>query len=156
MGLSSFKMPTVAIPLPGGGSFDVRGLNTEDLGKLLTSNLESISKAAALYMKSKADVFASKNFTQFILVIAKDFPGLVREVIAIAADEPDATSVRLPIAVQMAALVGIGRLTVQDAGGLGNLSAVLGAAFQGEKGDSLRESLTTILSPTSTGESEKT
>ena len=61
------------------------------------------------------------------LRLAKDFPELGAEVISAGADEFDdeatAKARQLPIATQIMALNAIAKLSMEDAGGLGNLLA---------------------------------
>lgn len=128
--LSNYQAPRTEVPL-GNEMVALRGLNLDDFSLLLQNHLEPISKAAELYNQSKQDIFSSKNFQGFILGIAKDFPGLVAEVISIAADEPEAKDNKLGLGFQMSALSAIMKLTLEEAGGLGNLFASLAALGKG-------------------------
>ncbi len=141
--LKAYRTPTVDIALTEAHEIEgvvvpanvitVRGLDITDLGNLLSNNLSAISRAADLYSRSKNDIFAEANMQGFILLLAKDFPGLVSEVISIAADEPDAREVKLPFPLQLRLMTEISRLTLTEAGGLGNLFATLGGLMQGLK-----------------------
>jgi hypothetical protein len=153
--LKDFKVPTADIPLNKEISITVRGLGLDDLSCLVATHLDSISKAAELYNRSKEDIFATANMQGFILTLAKDFPGLVSEVISIAADEPDAKDVKLPFPIQLRALTEISRLTLEDAGGMGNLFATLGSLWKGARDGAGLSRLTETLSRNSTGESAK-
>lgn len=150
--MSKFKQITAEVPLPGDNPpINVRGLGLEDFSVLITDNLAMITEAAERWAAMKNDVYAKSNLQGFILVLARDFPQLVSEVISLAADEPELKGFRLPIGPQMAALTEIARLTLVDAGGLGNLFAVLGSALRGAGGDSLEESLKQAMSQSSIG-----
>jgi hypothetical protein len=150
--MSKFKQIRSEVPLPGDNpAIHVRGLGLEDFSVLITDHLAMVTEAAERYNAMKADIYAKQNLQGFILVLARDFPGLVMEVISLAADEPELKGFRLPIGPQLAAITEIARLTLVDAGGLGNLLAVLGSALRGAGGDSLEESLTQAMSQSSIG-----
>lgn len=150
--MSKFKTVRSEVPLPGENpAIHVRGLGLEDFSVLITDHLALITEAAERWAAMKKDVYAKANLQGFILVLARDFPQLVSEVISIAADEPELKGFRLPIGPQMAAITEIARLTLVDAGGLGNLLAVLGSALKGAGGDSLEESLKQAMSQSSIG-----
>ncbi len=131
--LAEYQTPRIEVPLDTSGTkiVSLRGLNLDDLADLLQGHLEPISKAVDLYQQSKQDIFTNKNFQGFILGILKDFPGLVTEVISIAADEPEAKKVKLPLGFQTAAIAAVMKLTLEEAGGLGNLFASLAALARG-------------------------
>lgn len=131
MALRDHVTPRHNIPLAGGNSVDVRGLNLDDFSALLGNHLESAAKIAELYAKHQNSIFSKKPFQDFILSIAKDFPGFVSEVISIAADEPDAKDVKLGVNLQLAVLNAVIKLTMEEAGGLGNLIAQIRAVGVG-------------------------
>ena len=128
--LSNYKTPTIDVPL-GDQVVPLRGLDLDDFSALLQTHLEPISKAAELYRASKRDVFSTANLQSFVLTVAKDFPGLVSEVISIAADEPEARRIKTNLGFQMSAIQAIVKLTLEEAGGLGNLVASLAALSKG-------------------------
>lgn len=130
--LSEYQTPRIDVPLDTSGTVvSVRGLNLDDLALLLQDHLEPISKAMEMYQRSKNDIFSNSNFQGFVLGILKDFPGLVSEVISIAADEPEARKVKLPLGFQTSAISAVMKLTLEEAGGLGNLFASLAALARG-------------------------
>lgn len=150
--MSKFKLVRSEVPLPGENpSIHVRGLGLEDFSVLITDHLALITEAAERWAAMRKDVYAKANLQGFILVLARDFPQLVSEVISLAADEPELKDFKLPIGPQLAALTEIARLTLVDAGGLGNLFAVLGSALRDAGGDSLVESLKQRMSQNSIG-----
>lgn len=126
MAWADYKTPTIEIP----GAGPVRGLGLDDIGQLIANNLDEMLEAADLYVASTRDVLATGNTVEFITMLVKKFPELATEVISIAADEPKVKSMKLGLGIQMAALSAITSLTVQDAGGLGNLSATLSPIFR--------------------------
>lgn len=131
MALKDHKTTRIEIPLSEGNSFDVRGLDIDDITHLLANYLPAISKAADLWKQHQESAFTNANLVNLCGVLATDFPGLAMEVISIAADEPDAKDVKIGLAPQMAALQAIFKLTVEDAGNVGNLFATVAAAAKG-------------------------
>lgn len=158
MGLLDFKHASTSIPLPPNkvmvddelveqeNSFVVRGLGLDDFGVLLTNHLMVITQAAEAYAAHKKNVTSTASLQGFVQILITDFPTLMSEVISVAADEPGAAKVRLPLAIQIAALTEIARLTLIDAGGLGNLLAMLGAALKGTVSDDHLASLKAMAS----------
>ncbi len=125
MPLAAHKTPRITVPLLDGNDVSVRGFNLDDLMGLVPNHFEDLSKVAALYAEHKESVFSQRAITSMILQIANSFPGLISEVISVAADEPDARDIKLSTGLQMSVLTAIVKLTVEEAGGLGNLFARL-------------------------------
>ena len=112
MALSNFTVPTTTIETAG-GSITVRGLAFDDLHQLIQrGHGEALTPLLAGDMHI-ADLIA-------------DAPALVADVIALAADEPDAapTIARLPISLQNRLLTDVYRLTLGDVD-MGNLWRLL-------------------------------
>jgi hypothetical protein len=65
--------------------------------------------------------------SQMVLALVLDAPAIAADIIAIAADQPDANKQArtLPFPVQVDALTRVGRLTFEAGGGLGNFLAAL-------------------------------
>lgn len=131
MALRDHVTPRIIVPLIGDNSVAIRGLNLDDFTFLLGEHLEAASKIAELYTQHKNSIFSTKPFQEFVLSIAKDFPGLVSEVISIAADEPDVKDIKLGLGLQLSVLNATIKLTMEEAGGLGNLIAHLRAVGAG-------------------------
>lgn len=127
MALRDHVTPRIIVPLLDDNTVAVRGLNLDDIMGLLPGHLDHLSKIAELYAQHKQSVFSGRALHDFIISIAKDFPSLVSEVISVAADEPDARDVKLSTGLQLSVLTAIFKLTIEDAGGLGNLFAQLRA-----------------------------
>lgn len=127
MPLAAHVTPRIVVPLLGGNDVAVRGLNLDDFAALMPSHFEAISKIAALYAEQKQAVFSSKAIGEFIIASANGFPHLISEVISMAADEPDARGVKLGTTLQISVLTAIVKLTIEEAGGLGNLFGQLRA-----------------------------
>jgi len=142
MGLRKHKTPTQKVPLLDDNVLVLRGLNLDDFTALLTTHLEPMSKAASLYSEHKKNSFSDTSFNNFVLTIAADFPGLVSEVISMCEVlspeeereiDPDEPLPILGVGFQLSALSTILTLTVQEAGGLGNLFAQLAHLGKGVK-----------------------
>ncbi len=125
--IEDFALPRVAVPLPGGKQFMVRGLCADDLALMVSLHLHEIVKALELYREQKGNIMASGSLAEFVMTFVRDFPAVATEVISAAADAhtDKAREVigKLPITVQLAALNEITKLTMEDAGGLKNLLA---------------------------------
>lgn len=131
--LKDFVIPRKRIELPGKAVngvkpfFEVRGLTLDDLTFLVQQHLDPIVRAVKMYQESREDILRTGNLQGFVLALARDFPALAAEVISAASDSLDDetrnVAAKLPISVQIVALTEITRLTVEDAGGLGNLLA---------------------------------
>lgn len=136
----------------------VRGLSLDDMSLLVVDNLDAMMEITTLYIRSQKDVAAVSNMTDMLILAAKTFPDFVMEVISIVTDTPELRKVRLPAGLQMRVLQAAFKLTVEDAGGMGNLSAILqnavrqAVAGRGEVSQKLKD----ILSPSSIGGAAKT
>jgi hypothetical protein len=111
--LSDIQFETQEIKYRG-SSFTVRGLGLDIVSRLLASSSRAQIDAAVsqLEIAYKADG-DSAALEGAVSKLAIELPELVAQVIAFAADEPDAAVVvaRLPLPVQLEALMAIGRLT---------------------------------------------
>lgn len=136
----------------------VRGLGLDDMTQLVVEHLDDMMEITTLYIQSMKDVSAVTNFTDLLTVAAKTFPDLVMEVISIVTDTPEMKDKRLGAALQMKVLSAAFKLTVEDAGGMGNLSAMLEKivrAALANRGE-VSQKLGAILSSSSIGDAEKT
>jgi len=157
MPLSAHVTPRIVVPLLDDNNVAVRGLNLDDFTALMPEHFDSITKIADLYSRHQTSVFSGKGLSEFLIASAKDFPNLLSEVISIAADEPDARNVKLGIALQISVLSAILKLTVEEAGGMGNLFAqlrVLGANVVAAQAE--LQNGKPLFSNNSTGGGEKT
>ena len=149
---TDYKIPTVMVPDGQGVQRPVRGLSLEDISELIVNHLDEMMEVTSLYVQTYKDVAAVTNMTDMIVVASKSFPKLVGEIVAMVTDTPALADVRLPVALQITILSAAAKLTVEDAGGLGNLSAILqdvvrqAVAGRGEVSRKLQD----ILSPSST------
>jgi hypothetical protein len=102
-----------------GGSFIVRGLSLDDISLLMQNHAQDLDKLIAIYSAGIKGDAAVAAFAQYTIALAKEAPGLVGNLIAIASDEPDVVDKAraLSMPTQVAALKVIGRLTFAEAGG---------------------------------------
>lgn len=115
-----------------GGSFDVRGLNTEDFVFLTTDYLEDMKAAVARHTGPSGRIKPERR-AEIILDLASHFPALAAETISRCADAPErlADFKNLPVMVTIGALEKIFRLTVQDGGPeLGKAAAGLASLLE--------------------------
>lgn len=151
---SDYQIPTIMIE--GGGP--VRGLSLDDMSALIVGHLDTMMQITTLYIQSQKDVLASGNMTDLFLLAAREFPEFVSEVISIVTDTPDLRTKRLPAGIQIKIIQATMKLTIEDAGGLGNLSAMLQNAAKAAvagRGE-VSQKLTAILSQSSTSGAGKT
>lgn len=130
MGLSTFEPESYPIQFKANRKdheFNVRGLTLIDLSYLVGEHIVDIDAALELYKSSKDTMFSRASIDALILMLCRDAPGLVAEVISVAADERDlkAQYAKLPFSVSALALAEILRMTLEEQGGLKNLSATL-------------------------------
>lgn len=155
---TDYMVPTIMVDTGDGTERPVRGLSLDDMTLLIVNNLDSMMEITTLYIRSQKDVAAVSNMTDMIMVAAKTFPDFVSEVISIVTDTPELRKVRLPAGLQLRVLQAAFKLTIEDAGGMGNLSAILqnavrqAVAGRGEVSQKLKD----ILSPSSIGGAGKT
>ena len=124
---------TVEIPVPRSKGFIVRGLNTDDISKLIFLNLDDVVGAVTYYQKHRESVFTRDGLTQALIILSKNFPQLTSEMLSIASDgwgEPGQMRM-LPAGVQMTALGEILKMTLEDLGGLKNTWGLLVEVVRG-------------------------
>lgn len=137
MPLSAYEARTARVPLNKGNDFEVRPITFPDLALMASKHMPTLVAIVAKYQESKEDIYSRKNITELALSVARDFPTFATEIISACIvgetvdDETRRKITLLPAPVQMTALVEIGRLTVEEAGGLGNLMADLRSKFEG-------------------------
>lgn len=160
MSWTDYKQPSIDIPLSADGSTTapVFGLDLDDISTLVGSHLESMMALADLYRESQGDVFAGENLAAFLVTASRTFPEVSKHVLALGTRTPEVKTMKFPVSIEMAALAAILKLTLEDAGGLGNLLAMLGGALKGAangKGPASQK-LRDTLSQFSTMDSGKT
>lgn len=155
---TDYRVPVVYVPMGDDKEGPVRGLALEDFSNLIVAHLDTMMEITTLYIQSQKDVLAGTNMTDIAIIVARQFPDFVSEVISMVTDTPELKGVRMPVGLQMAILSAALKLTIEDAGGLGNLSAMLQSAVKAAvagRGEASRK-LQDILSPSSTSGAVKT
>lgn len=154
---TDYKIPTMDIDTGDGQKRPVRGLSLDDIAALITNHLDQMMEITTLYIQTQKDVLAVTNMTDMVMLVTRSFPDFVSEVISIVTDTPELKGQRLPVALQLTILSAAIKLTVEDAGGLGNLSAMLQNAIKvavANRGEASQK-LQAILSPSSISGAEK-
>lgn len=129
MPISAYKPRYATIPLGRNNDFVVRAITFPDLALMATNNMQSMIAIVAKYQEARQDVYSTKNIGEMALTIARDFPTFATEIISSCLvgetvdDKLRETIALLPAPVQMAALIEIAKMTVEEGGGLGNLVA---------------------------------
>lgn len=97
----------------------VRGVSLDDVALLIRSHLGDLQQLYDMLQDGTLDVFALLIADGFILKLLVSFPELAARLIAVAADEPEATAQarKLPLPLQIKAIQTIMRLTFEDVGG---------------------------------------
>lgn len=118
MALADITFAKETINLPGGNSFTVRGISTDDIATLLRSRSDEIGK---FFVKYAGQAKRAGNEAAIGMELLESAPGLMGEIIALAADEPTMAAVasRLPLPTQLEAIEKIASLTFDEAGGVG-------------------------------------
>lgn len=130
MPISAYQPRTARIPL-GKTDFEVRPLTFPDIALMANEHMPTLVAIVAKYNEAKEDIYSKKNWTNLAMSVARDFPTFSTEIIsACVVGEPVTPETRktialLPAPVQMTAMVEIIRMTVEEAGGMGNLVADL-------------------------------
>ncbi|TXH56977.1 MAG: hypothetical protein E6Q97_05150 [Desulfurellales bacterium] len=149
---SDYQVPTVMIDTGDGKERPVRGLSLDDMSALIVNHLDAMMEITTLYIQTQKDVLAVTNMTDLVMVAVRTFPDFISEVISIVTDTPELRKVRLPAGLQLKVIQASLKLTIEDAGGLGNLSAMLQNAVKAAvagRGE-VSQKLGAILSPSST------
>lgn len=139
MALSNYQIPRTKVDLDPENSISVRGLNLEDISFLVQVHKNDVDNVVAMFQgklgKDKTPEGISKavqdNGDAMLVELIQKFPMLIANVISVAADEPEAweTASKLPMPVQVEAVLAITKRTFNDVDGfkkfVGNVSAVL-------------------------------
>lgn len=135
MPLSTHTIRTEKVRLSKDNDFEVRAITFPDLTFMVTSHLSTLTAIIAKYQEARDDaaglVPSRKNMGELAVMIARDFPTFSVEIISACVfgetvDEPLRQKIAaLPVPIQLDALSKIAKLTVEEAGGLGNLIADL-------------------------------
>lgn len=128
MALKDIQIPKVEVKVAEGSKFAVRGLSTSDIEHLVRAHGSDLRGLFTELMTGKMEALKSGEMGPVLNQLIGRVPGLVVDLIALAADAEDAadraTVKKLPTAVQMDALVKIATLTLSTDGDLGNAAGV--------------------------------
>ena len=130
MGLTNYKPVRHEIVLQDNEPLSIRGLSLEDISALVQHHLPDIEALFELFERT-GSLNDDEGFRNIVLAAVNEAPGFVANLIAMAADEPDAAqnAQQLPGPVQVQALLMIGDLTFKDVGGIkkgmGDIAALL-------------------------------
>ena len=118
MALTDFVLPTLEVPLPGGSTFAVRGISSQDVAVLISQHASAMETFFARFQSGAAQTQSDLETGMSLIIEA---PALMAKVIALAADEPSMESVvaRLPVGVQLDALQKIAKISFEASGGPG-------------------------------------
>lgn len=141
MSLRDLAVPEEVVEIPG-GSFAVRGLNTDDIAFLVRRHGPAMEKAYTDFMAREGD-FTAEDIKDFLVPLIEFAPSLVAEMIACAADDMESVPVarRLPFPTQIDAVEKVVTLTFDAAGGPKKFMETVMRLLQGTTG--LLESLGT-------------
>ena len=116
--LEDLVLPTMEVELPDGNSFSVRGFSLQDVTQLLTQNGPVMEDFFARF-RGQSDTDISANPMTVGLELLAQAPGLVAEIIAMAADAPHLKDKirKLPLTTQQDALQKIASVTFDASGG---------------------------------------
>ena len=144
----NFEIPTETIKVGKGGTFTVRGLDTEDVVFLTSVYLEDIKVLIAKF-GNKSGVMPRSAVAELVMEIAKSFPMMTAEIVSRCADAPDEVEKfrHLPFAKNIEALKAIAILSVEDGHELKNLAGGLASLLEanGLQLGPLSKSLQTII-----------
>jgi hypothetical protein len=118
MALADYQPQRQTIPFKG-GSFEVKGLSLDDVAVLMKHHLTDLDELFELYAKNVNPEMAVAVTAQYAVSLVREAPGLVAQIIALAAEEPDMVPMarKLSMPIQVEALKTIATLTFDDAGG---------------------------------------
>lgn len=119
MSLASYTPETRAVPLGSDKSFVVSGLSLAHVEILIRTHLADIEALFDLFTQGGGN-FEPEDLKRLSISLATNAPGFVANLIALAANETDATenAARLPFPIQLQALSEIMELTFTEVGGV--------------------------------------
>jgi hypothetical protein len=118
MALADFQPASHEVKLQG-GSFRVMGLSLTSISRLVEYHLDDL-EALFNFLKNADKIKADADMRPIALALVQHAPGLVANIIALAAGEPDSAkqAEQIPAPIQVDLLMKIGDLTFTEAGGV--------------------------------------
>jgi len=124
MALKDIQIPKVDVTVAKDSSFAVRGLSTSDIEHLIRTHGADLRSLFTEFAAGKLDGLMKGDMAPVMRELVGRVPGLIVDLIALAADAEDDEDrkvvKRLPTAVQVDALIKIATLTLSTEGDLGN------------------------------------
>lgn len=118
MPLAGFQPEQRTIALARGNSFQVKGLSLNDIAVLIREHFPDLDAITVLFEHGIEQV-SRDQVESFAMMLVSHAPGLVANMIALAAGEGDASDAeKLPAPIQVRTLVEIGELTFMEVGGI--------------------------------------
>lgn len=114
MSLSDYRPATHPLVVGGQALATLRGLNTQDLTTLIHTHIDDLEALGELAHLGRP--LNDEEWQALLMAGLSQFPGLVANAIALAADEPHSapTVMKMPMAVQLEALHAITQLTFTE------------------------------------------
>lgn len=141
MPLSTHTIRTEKVRLTKDNDFAVRAVTFPDLTFMVSTRMPDLIAIVSKYQELKGDITSRQNMADLAIMVARDFPGFAVEMISACIYGEDVTPemrrtvAALPVTTQLDALSKIARLTVEEAGGLGNLMADLRQRMEAMTGE---------------------
>jgi hypothetical protein len=129
MPLAGYQPESRTIQIGPKNTMVVRGISLTDLAVLIREHMPDMEAVFELF--KSVDTMKVEDLQQLILTVVTQAPGLAANVIALAAGEGDASDAeKLPMPVQVAALLEIGSLTFTEVGGVGKFTEMVAALLK--------------------------
>lgn len=117
MSLKDYQVPTRTVPLGlEGQSVKLTGLSLEGIAILIREHQPDLEGIYAMFVE--AEKLSDGDWLKMAAAIAAQAPGLVANIIAVSADEPDSAPVvmKMPIPLQVELLIAAGEMTFTEPG----------------------------------------
>jgi len=129
MPLAGYQPETRTVQIGPQNTMVVRGISLTDLAVLIREHMPDMDAVFDLF--KSVDTMKVEDLQPLILTVVTQAPGLAANVIALAAGEGDASdAAKLPMPVQVAALLDIGSLTFTEVGGVGKFTEMVAALLK--------------------------
>jgi len=142
MALKNYTIPRLPVVLAEGNEIQVRGLNLDDVSFLAQVHRDDVDRIIATFRSDvpsldpeAVETAVRERGNAMIAALLQHFPIVAGNVIAVASDEPEQWDVaqKLPVPVQVDALMKIARLTFNDFDGFKKFVGNVLAAVQSAK-----------------------
>lgn len=120
MAIAGYKAPRREVPLAGAEPFYVKGLGLNEIAVLVETHFQDIEALLDLFVASGRNLTAD-DLRNIAPAIVSSAPGFAANLIALAADEPDAAPTiqnEFVVGTQIEAIRAIGDLTFGEFGGI--------------------------------------